>query len=318
MSTSAAGAPVVIVAESLDDSWRSWLAERCSVVNVKVDDDGAPLDSAEALVVRTYTHVDAALLDRMPALKVVGRAGVGIDNIDIGACRARGVEVVHTPAANTRAVVELVFAAVFDALRPRLFLDRALGLDEWKSVRAELVGPRELSECTLGILGIGRIGRQIARAAAGFDCTVIACDLEQIPQEHRHGAEMVGHDELFRRSDVLTIHVDGRAGNRGLIGTPELALLPEGALLVNASRGSVVDAGALAEWLGRDPSAQAILDVHDPEPFGQDLPLLALPNAHLMPHIGGATAHAHRNMSAVVEDVWRVLSGEPPRWPAPE
>jgi len=310
--------PLAILAEELDDAWRAWLGERCDTLSSSIDAAGDALDRAEALIVRTYTRVDGDLLERMPALKVVGRAGVGVDNIDVPACRERGVEVVHTPEANTRAVVELVFAVIFDALRPRLFLDRALGLGEWKRLRAELTSTRELSECTLGILGLGRIGRQVARAASGFDAEVLACDLIEIDASERFGAQMVARDELLERSDILTVHVDDRPGNRGLIGGAELDRLPRGAILINASRGFVVDTEAVARWLGSDPAARAILDVHDPEPFPPGSPLLELPNAHLMPHIGGATARAHQNMSAVVRDVWRVLRGEPAQWPAPE
>lgn len=311
-----AGRPFVVVTEELDEACRLWLAERCEVEACPSEDArfGELIGRAGGLVVRTYTQVDSALLAKAPGLRVVGRAGVGLDNIDIAACRARGVEVVHTPDANTRAVVELVTAFMLDALRPREYLDKPLALKEWKSVRSGMVAPRQLAELTLGILGLGKVGGGVARVGAAMQMPVLFHDVRDISGEARWGAQPVSADDLFARCDVVSVHVDERASNRGLVGAALLARLKPGAMLINTSRGFVIDASAAAAWLKRDPSAMAILDVHDPEPFGADYPLLGLPNARLTPHIGAATRLAHRNMSWVVRDVWRVLSGEKPEF----
>jgi D-3-phosphoglycerate dehydrogenase len=320
VADAATSRPLVIIAEELDAEPLAWLGERCAVEACLSNDSGqfdGLLHWASGLVVRTYARVDAGLLARAPRLRVVGRAGVGLDNIDIPACRSRGVEVVHTPDANTRAVVELAWAMLFDALRPRVYLDRALPLGEWKRLRHGLIAPKQLAGMTIGIVGFGRVGRAMARVAAAMEMRVIYNDLLEIPEGARCGGEPMAPEEVFRGADIVTIHIDDRPSNARFIGERLVRRLRPDAVFVNASRGFVVDSAALASWLRANPSATAILDVHDPEPFGPDYPLLGLPNARLTPHLGAATAAAHRNMSWVVRDVWRVLSGERPMWPAP-
>ncbi|MCC6675873.1 MAG: hypothetical protein IT436_01900 [Phycisphaerales bacterium] len=307
--------PLVIQTEDLDASAAAWLAERCEVQRIAPDalaGAGDRLARASALVVRTYTRVDEALLARAPNLKVVARAGVGLDNVDLEACRRRGVRVVHTPDANGDAVAELVFAMIFDAIRPRVFLDRALPLAEWSTLRRELIAPRELNDMTVGIYGLGRIGKRIARIAGAFRARVLYHDLLDMPEAVRHGATPAGREQILAESDILTVHIDNRPGNRHLFSDAAFSAMRPGVLFINASRGFVVDHDALARFLRKAPGARAMLDVHDPEPFGPGCPLLGLPNAHLSPHIAAATARAHANMSWVVRDVWRVLSGEAP------
>lgn len=305
--------PLVIIAEELDEVCVAWLSESCEVVvcaATEAERFRELLGRAEGLVVRTYTKVDAALLAAAPRLRVVGRAGVGLDNIDVAACRGRGVEVVHTPEANTRAVVELVWALVLDALRPRVYVDRAMGLDEWKKLRHGLIAPRQLAGMTMGIVGFGRVGRSMARVAGAMEMKVFYNDLVAIAAEFRHGAEAVGLEELFARSDVVTIHIDDRPANARLIGAGLISRMKHDAIFVNASRGFVIDGAVLGAWLRLNPAATAILDVHDPEPFGAAYPLLGLANVRLTPHLGAATAAAHRNMSWVVRDVRSVVFGE--------
>ncbi|TVQ61904.1 MAG: hypothetical protein EA379_05685 [Phycisphaerales bacterium] len=310
--------PLVIQTERLDEAAAAWLEQRCELVVCDPADDsfGPLLARAHALVIRTYTRVDEALLERAPNLRVVGRAGVGLDNVDVKACADRGVTVVSTPDANTRAVIEYVGAAMLDHVRPRPAVERALPADAWRRLRDEAIGERQLSDRTLGIYGLGRVGTGVARLGAAFNMHVIYHDLLDIPEDARHGAEPVDRDTLLFDADILTIHVDGRAANRGLIDADAIRHWKDDILFINASRGFVVDAHALAEFLRASPEAGAVLDVHEPEPFGDDYPLLGLPNARLTPHIGAATETAHRNMSMVVRDVWRVLNGERPEHPA--
>lgn len=312
------GKPLAIQTEHLDDAAARWLAERCDLVRYSSDEPGFPdlLARAEALVIRTYTRVDASLLARAPRLRVVGRAGVGLDNVDLRACAARGVTVVSTPDANTRAVVEYAWALILDAVRPRLFLESPLPPARWKDLRQELRGRRQLCELTLGVYGFGRIGSAMAEVARAMRMRTIYHDLLEIPPERRSGATPVSPEELLAASDVLTVHVDGRSSNAGLIDAPALARLRPEVIFLNTSRGFVVDAPALAAFMRAHPGAQAILDVHEPEPIDAAYPLLGLPNVHLAPHLASATDLAQRNMSWVVRDVWAVLSGHVPEHPA--
>jgi phosphoglycerate dehydrogenase-like enzyme len=258
-------------------------------------------------VVRTYTRVDDALLAQLPRLKVVGRAGVGLDNIDLDACARRGVRVCSTPDANTQAVVEYVLCLLCDALRPRVLLDAPVDRARWDEVRAEVVGRRQMNELRLGILGFGRIGRRVAQVAGAIGFEVEYCDLLDVPEAMRHGAFPVSAEDLFRHADVLTVHVDGRPSNRHLVGERLLGLMKPDAVLLNTSRGFVLDDHALARHLRANPASMAILDVHEPEPITDACPLLGLPNAHLAPHLASRTDAAMEAMSWVVRDVWDAI-----------
>ncbi len=314
------GRPLVVQSEELSEHALLWLRERCDVVHCRPTQQPEFeewIRRAEGLVVRTYTRVDAACLASAPMLRVVGRAGVGLDNIDVPACRARGVEVVHTPDANGDAVAEFVFVMLLDALRPRWYVDQPHTPERWSALRQGLIAPRQLGELTLGILGMGKIGRRVARIARAFSMRVLYHDLAEIPAIQREGAEPAAIDRLLGDSDVVSLHVDARAANRHLVNDAFLAKMRDSAVLVNTSRGLVVNAAALARWLRERPDAVALLDVHDPEPFDGTYALLGLPNARLTPHLAAATRTAHENMSWVVRDVWRVLTGEKPHFPAP-
>ena len=312
--------PLVVHTETIGNAARAWLEERAEVVAAGADE---PLFAELAprvvgLLVRTYTRVDDALLDRLPNLKVVGRAGVGVDNIDVTACRRRGVEVVYAPASSTHAVAEYVVALLCDALRPRVYLEHAEDRGGWSHHRKTLVAPRQFDELTLGILGMGRIGSTVAGFAEALGFVTIASDLEEIPVDRRHRAEMVSTEELFERSDVLTIHVDGRHANRGFVGEDLFRRMKQDAVLINTSRGFVMEHDALRGLLQARTDVRAFLDVHDPEPPPRGDRLFDLPNAALLPHLASRTETAMARMSEVVEDIWAVLEGRPPTWPAPE
>jgi D-3-phosphoglycerate dehydrogenase len=257
------------------------------------------------------------MLSRAAALSVVGRAGVGTDNIDVAAARARGVEVVYAPDANTQAVVEYVLTIVLDHLRPHPRVTGPASLDRWRTLRAQCVGDRQLGAMTVGVLGLGRIGRRLATACRALGCRVLYNDLIEIEPSARSGAEPVPVEHLFEQSDVLSIHIDGRPGNRRFVDGRLLRRLRSDALLINTSRGFVVDNAALVEVLRANPDTTALLDVHDPEPFDASYPLLGLENVRLFPHLAGATVNAHENMSWVVRDVVAVLEGRAPKHPAP-
>lgn len=309
---------LVIQTEELEPVCADWLGERCELVKCPSE---APefeglLGRASGLLIRTYTQVNAALLDRAPNVKVVARAGVSLANIDVAECVKRDIAVVHTPDSNSQAVVEYVMCLALDALRPRVFLDKPMELGEWKRVRNELVAPRQLSDLTVGVYGFGRIGHRVARAFGALGCRVLGCDLREIPDAERGGAEMVSVERMLSESDLVTVHVDDRPDNEKLLNAGAFGLMKPDAVFINASRGCVIDADALAGYLNANPGAQALLDVHEPEPFPSGYPLLGLPNAHLAPHLASATATAKTNMSWVVRDLWRVLNGEEPEFRA--
>jgi phosphoglycerate dehydrogenase-like enzyme len=312
--------PLILLGEHLSEPATRWLAQRSRLVAVAHD---APafadvLAEADGLLVRTYTRVDESLLRRAPRLRVVGRAGVGLDNVDVPACRARGIEVVYTPQANTQAVVEYVFCLIGDALRPRRTVDQALEVRKWERIRQETFGRREISQCTLGILGLGRIGRRVAQVARAIGGRVLYNDLISMPREVRFGADPVAVEDLFETADILSIHIDGRATNRRFIGSHLVQRMKGDVVFLNTSRGFVVDNVALAAFLRAHPEAEAHLDVHEPEPFDESYPLLGLRNAKLYPHLAARTEQAMLNMSWVVKDVMAVLEGRTPQWPAPE
>ncbi|MSR44719.1 MAG: hypothetical protein EXS15_05085 [Phycisphaerales bacterium] len=304
----------VLVTEALAMEPLAWLQSQCRVIESQPGSPGfdAAAHLASGIVVRTYTTVDETLLARLPLLKVVGRAGVGVDNIDLKACAKRGVIVVNTPDANTQAVVEYVTCLIGDALRPRVFLDRALTLEAWEQVRSATAAPRQMSELTLGIMGLGRIGRRIADVARAIGFRVIYNDLVEIPHSERAGATPVDAQHLFRESNVISIHIDGRPSNRHFVAGGLIGAMRDDGVLINTSRGMVLQSDALALFLAANASARAILDVHDPEPFTEHSPLLHLPNAFLAPHLASRTTTAMTNMSWVVKDVIAVIEGRSP------
>ena len=299
--------PIVLVTEPLASEPAQWLAQECQVIQAAPGHanfiTAAP--HAQGLAIRTATRVDAQLLNQLPQLKVIARAGVGLDHIDLAQCKARGVRVVHTPDANTQAVVEYVLALVMDAIRPRVFLSSPVDALEWEQTRDELTATRQLNEMTFGILGLGRIGKRIAQVLGALGCDVLFHDL----MEMRHGAQKTSVEELFARSDILSIHIDGRESNHAFINSSLIQRMKPNVTFINTSRGRVVNHDALAQFLAANPGAQALLDVHDPEPFLADSPLIGMANAHLAPHLASRTETAVRNMSWVVRDLVAILQG---------
>ena len=230
-----------------------------------------------------------------------------------------GVEVVYTPAANTLAVGDFVFGYILQLLRPWCFFhESAYSAADFKRIRAGVRG-RQLNELTIGLLGMGRVGKRVGHIAAnGFGMRVIYNDILDIPASSLDfRAESVSKAELYRQSDILSLHVTMIPGNENLIGAAELAMMKSDAILINTSRGEVLDAPALAEAIKAKRLAGAALDVYWPEPPEADFPLLGLDNVLLTPHLGARTGTATENMSWVVRDVMNVLEGKPAVYPAP-
>jgi phosphoglycerate dehydrogenase-like enzyme len=224
---------------------------------------------------------------------------------------------VYTPQASTEAVVEYALGLMLDAVRPRPAMKHAVDKKHWAALRKENVGKKQLDECTIGILGFGRIGSRLAQALEPFHGRVIYNDLLEISSDKRSGATPVTVDELFAEADVISIHIDGRADNYHFVGGALLASLKPDAAIINTSRGVVMDAHALAAAMNQRPEARAMIDVHEYEPFGEDYPLLGVPNVSLYPHLASRTDRGLLNMSWVVRDVAAVLEGRKPEFPAP-
>ncbi|HEX8523088.1 MAG TPA: NAD(P)-dependent oxidoreductase [Tepidisphaeraceae bacterium] len=315
---SASTRPIVLVTEGSDPNPLAWLRERAEVVQAAPGDAGfeEALAKCQGLMVRTYTRVNDALLTRAPHLKVIGRGGVGLDNIDIPACRRRGIEVVYTPDANTLAVGDYIFGVMIRLVRGWPLIEKGYAPESFKKTRNAVRG-RQLDEMTLGILGLGRVGKRVgAIAANGFGMRVIYNDLVQMTKLS-FAAQAVDKQSLFRECDVLTIHVDMRSGNEKLVGAQQIGLMKKGSILINASRGEVLDAGAVAEAIRSGQLAGAALDVYDPEPPAAELELIGMPNVILTPHIASRTHTAVENMGWVVRDVMNVIEKRPAEFPAP-
>jgi phosphoglycerate dehydrogenase-like enzyme len=312
--------PTVLVTEGSDETPLQWLREQVNVIEIPYDDPGFDnaLREAEGMVVRTYTRVNDAMLAKAPKLRVVGRGGVGLEAIDVAACRRRGIEVVYTPSANTWAVGDFVFGYMLQLLRPWCFFrERVYDPKEFKRIRADERGV-ELSELTLGILGMGRVGRRVAHIATrGFGMKVIYNDVLDVQSQLDFPATSVDKATLYRESDVLSLHVTMLPGNENMVGKEQLAMMKPTAILINTSRGEVLDAHALADALRAKKIAGAAIDVFWPEPPKDDFPLVGFKNVLLTPHIAARSRTAIENMSWVVRDVVAVLRGEKPKYPAP-
>ena len=296
--------PTVWLADPIPATCRSWLSECSTLV------DG-PSSDVEAVVVRTATQVDRVLLDLMPQLRCVGRAGVGVDHIDLKACVERGIAVVNTPKANTESVVEYALALLLDAVRPRGDIPNDSIPERWELYRSRLTGGRRLAEYRIGILGFGRIGQRLGEVLKVLGAEVAFHDLKDVshfPQDFPSRSL----EDLFSWSDIVSIHVDGRPENLGLVTGDLLESLGPSGLLLNTSRGWVINTEHLQHWLAHHPQARAILDVHKEEPVPMADPLRKFSNARLLPHLASRTESAVEAMGWVVRDVMAVLTGSEP------
>ncbi|HNQ24322.1 MAG TPA: hydroxyacid dehydrogenase [Phycisphaerae bacterium] len=274
------------------------------------------IGDCDALLVRTGAQVSADLLARAARLKVIGRAGVGLENIDVAAARARGIEVVYTPEAATDAVADLTVGLLLAVLRDIPRLDREVRAGRFAAARAAAVS-RELGGLTLGIVGLGRIGRAVARRCRhGFGTRILYNDIVE-PGFLDFVATGVTKEELYAGSDVVSLHVPLTDLTRHLIEATALGQFKPGAILINTARGAVVDSLALTEALTAGRLAGAGLDVVEPEPLPTGHPLLTAPGVVFTPHIGARTQAGLARMHAVVEDVAAVLTGGRPKYPAP-
>ncbi|HVP04597.1 MAG TPA: phosphoglycerate dehydrogenase [Dehalococcoidia bacterium] len=266
----------------------------------------------DALVVRSETKVTREILDASTHLQVVGRAGVGVDNIDVAAATEKGVVVVNAPTGNTTSAAEHAIALMMSLARRVPDANASLKSGKWE--RSKFVG-MEVRNKTLGVVGLGQVGSEVARRARGLEMRVIAFD-PFVPEERAKmiGAELVTMDELLAQSDFITVHTTLTEGTKHLIGADEIAKTKPTVRFINTARGGIIDEAALVEALKSGRVAGAAIDVFEKEPI-TDHPLFALDNVIVTPHLGASTAEAQERVAVdVAHQVIAVLSGEPARW----
>ncbi len=306
-----ASRPVVLIAEKLAPSVLEVLGEGVDVRHVDGTDRPALFDAltdADALLVRSATKVDAEALEHAPKLKVVARAGVGLDNVAVPAATVRGVLVVNSPTSNIVSAAEHAVALLLAAARRIPAADQRLRVGEWKRIAFSGV---ELAGKTVGIVGLGRIGQLFAQRVAAFDTTLIAYDPYVAPARAAQlGIELVDLDELLARADAISIHLPKTSETLGLIGADQLAKTKPGVLIVNAARGGLVDEQALADAIRDGQVGGAAIDVFTTEPATSG-PLFEVPGVVLTPHLGASTAEAQdRAGTDVARSVLLALRGE--------
>ncbi|MCK4366748.1 MAG: hypothetical protein KAW84_02235 [Thermoplasmata archaeon] len=264
----------------------------------------------DAIVVRSRTKVTEDVIQKGENLKVIGRAGVGVDNIDVEAATARRIPVVFSPRGSTVSVAELAIGHMISLARNLVFSDRSIRAGKWEKKKYR---GTELQDKVLGLVGAGRIGAEVAKRAKAFGMSVLAFDpylSDEIAD--KIGVELVELPRLLKEADFVSVHAILTPETKGLIGKEELDAMKETVYLVNCARGGIVDEAALVNALEEGRIAGAALDVFENEPPG-DGPLLRLENIHLTPHLGASTTEAQvRAGSIVAEQVLKVLGGEQP------
>ncbi|MBX3192283.1 MAG: D-glycerate dehydrogenase [Labilithrix sp.] len=272
----------------------------------------------EAVVALLTDRIDDALLDRAPSLAIVANVAVGVDNVDLRACAARGVVVTNTPDVLTDATADLAFGLLIAAARRIAEGDRLVRAGGFTGWTPTFMLGAKVHGATLGVVGFGRIGQAMARRARGFGMHVLYTQRTRLPEgiERALGATYVADiDELLAWSDFVSLHCPLTPETRHLFDAGRLARMRPGAILINTARGPIVDEAALAVALERGPLAAAGLDVYEDEPRVHPA-LLACPNVVLAPHLGSADRTTREAMAnAAVANVMRVLAGEPPITP---
>jgi len=296
----------IVVTEFMDERAVAQLAAAHGVLYDATLVDDAPrllaeAAGADALVVRNRTQVRGALLDALVRCRVVGRLGVGLDNIDVAGCEARGMQVIPATGANALSVAEYVVGTALVLLRGAYQSSAAVAAGRWP--RNALSGGREAAGKTLGLIGFGSIGQLTAKLARALGMNVIAfdtmMDLDH-PAFAATGVRCAGLDEVITTSDVVSLHVPLVDGTRGLFDARRIAAMKPGAVLVNTARGGIVDELALAAALKEGRLGGAALDVFEQEPLPASAHFDGCPNLILTPHVAGVTAEANERVSLLI------------------
>jgi D-3-phosphoglycerate dehydrogenase len=278
---------------------------------VQVDDSKDPkfmeaLATAHGLIVRSATKVKGPMFEKAPLLRVVGRAGVGVDNIDLLAATERGVAVLNAPAGNTVSAAELTMALILSMVRRVAEADAAMRKGTWSKLQGV-----ELRGRTLGLVGAGRIGGEVAKRCRAFGMEVIAYDPYLTDERAAElDVKRAVLDEVLEKGDIVSLHVPLTDATKNLINAESLARMKKGAFIVNVARGGVVDEAALAQALASGHIAGAALDVYVNEPLEKESPLLGAPNILLTPHLGASTSEAQELVASEIAEAVRAALAE--------
>ncbi len=306
----------ILLTDGLEESGQSILREAAQVDNrptITADELLTVVGEYDALIVRGRTKVTQAVLEAGKNLKVVGRAGVGVDNIDLKAAKVCGVTVVNAPLGTTIAVAELAMGMLLSLVRELPRADAGMKAGKW--LKKEFEGT-ELYGKTLGVIGYGRIGAAVGKRAAAFDMKVLGYDpLLSADQIRERGAEPASMDEVLAKSDLITLHIPLTDQTRGILNAEAFAKMKKGAYIVCAARGGVIDEAALLAALESGQVAGAALDVFSPEPPAPDSPLVKHPKVAATPHIGAQTVEAQGRAAVdISSEVLAALRGDTLRW----
>jgi len=305
----------ILLTDGLEESGQAILRASAEVHDrsgISADELLQEIGDYDALIVRGRTKVTPAVFNAAKKIKVVGRAGVGVDNIDLNAAHNHGVTVVNSPLATTVAVAELTFGLMLSLVREIPRADASIKAGKW--IKKELEGT-ELYGKTLGVIGYGRIGAGVGQRAAAFGMRVIGYDPLIGPADiSQRGGEPVTLDELFSRADVITMHIPLTQDSRNMLNAEAFGKMKHGVLLVCAARGGVIDEEALLAALNSGQVAGAGLDVFATEPPGLTT-LVGHPKVIVTPHIGAQTAESQGRAAIDISgEVLNALRGDPLRW----
>lgn len=312
--------PRVYVTRRIQDAGLSLLPGRAGF---RVWEKDVPVDretllkeasGVDGLLSTLSDKIDGELFSRCPGLKVVSNYAVGFDNIDVNEATRRGVLVTNTPDVLTNATADLAFTLLLSSARRVVEASEFLRSGEWKTWSPNLLLGQEVSESVIGIVGMGKIGRAVARRAAGFSMKILFFNRSPRPDIERElGAKQVALEELLRESDFVSLHCPLNDETRGLIGERELRMMKKTSVLINSSRGPVVDQKALYRACSENWIWGAGLDVFDVEPVPLDEPLLSLKNVTTLPHLGSATVKAREGLARkAAENLLSALEGKRP------
>ncbi|HEY3344795.1 MAG TPA: hydroxyacid dehydrogenase [Anaerolineaceae bacterium] len=305
----------ILLTDGLEENGQNILRQSAQVDDrpgISADELLTIIADYDALIVRGRTKVNQAVFEAGKKLKIVGRSGVGVDNIDLKAAKTSGITVVNAPVATTIAVAELAFGMMLALVREMPRADASMKAGKW--LKKELEGT-ELYGKTLGVIGFGRIGAAVGKRAAAFDMKVVGYDpLLSADQIRERGAEAASLDELYAQADLITVHVPLTDGTRGMLGAEAFSKMKKGVRIVCAARGGVIDEAALLAALESGQVAGAALDVFAAEPPGESA-LIKHSKVIATPHVGAQTAEAQQRAAADISaEVLAGLRGDTLRW----
>jgi glyoxylate reductase len=306
--------PLVLITHALPRDWIIMLEGQCNLFTGPADATHMDpsliklLPKVDGLLSLLTIPITEIILEQAPYLCVVSNMAVGVDNIDIEACNKRKIPVGNTPGVLTESTADLTMALLLSVARniPSANVDAREG--RWKTWSPAGWLGMELKGSTMGIIGMGKIGKAVAKRVLGFGMNIIFTDPEPVPHPN---ASQVSFDQLLKQSDIISLHAPLTSDTRGMINKSTLSLMKPSAILINTSRGQLVDTNALVEALQEKIITAVALDVTDPEPLPPTHPLYSFPNCLIVPHIGSATQKTRRRMAELAcENLLAGLRGE--------